>query len=174
MVHVMDSQVLLGDLGSGKTSIVVRFAKGLYYECQARISLFERLYNDNHQCYKSVQIKSLIEVTAWGLINIMFSSRRSEPPSSRRCWPWTQPPWSSTSGTPPARSATAAIVVFDISREVVGGLSSRSASSGWIGSLVGLSVCTLWISKLSCRNVHAHKISSNKLFFLFRGLGLVH
>ncbi|TVU08607.1 hypothetical protein EJB05_42016, partial [Eragrostis curvula] len=30
--------VLLGDLGAGKTSIVVRFAKGLYYECQARIS----------------------------------------------------------------------------------------------------------------------------------------
>jgi hypothetical protein len=29
-------QVLLGDLGAGKTSIVVRFAKGLYYECQAR------------------------------------------------------------------------------------------------------------------------------------------
>ncbi|OEL22133.1 Ras-related protein RHN1 [Dichanthelium oligosanthes] len=28
--------VLLGDLGAGKTSIVVRFAKGLYYECQAR------------------------------------------------------------------------------------------------------------------------------------------
>uniref|UniRef100_A0A453STW2 Ras-related protein RHN1 n=3 Tax=Aegilops tauschii subsp. strangulata TaxID=200361 RepID=A0A453STW2_AEGTS len=27
-------QVLLGDLGAGKTSIVVRFAKGLYYECQ--------------------------------------------------------------------------------------------------------------------------------------------
>ncbi|XP_066375819.1 ras-related protein RHN1-like isoform X2 [Miscanthus floridulus] len=26
--------VLLGDLGAGKTSIVVRFAKGLYYECQ--------------------------------------------------------------------------------------------------------------------------------------------
>ncbi|GJM97631.1 hypothetical protein PR202_ga14570 [Eleusine coracana subsp. coracana] len=35
----MDLQVLLGDLGTGKTSIVVRFAKGLYYECQARISL---------------------------------------------------------------------------------------------------------------------------------------
>ncbi|XP_044947181.1 ras-related protein RHN1-like, partial [Hordeum vulgare subsp. vulgare] len=27
-------QVLLGDLGAGKTSIVVRFAKGLYYECE--------------------------------------------------------------------------------------------------------------------------------------------
>lgn len=26
--------MLLGDLGAGKTSIVVRFAKGLYYECQ--------------------------------------------------------------------------------------------------------------------------------------------
>ncbi|WVZ78849.1 LOW QUALITY PROTEIN: hypothetical protein U9M48_026499 [Paspalum notatum var. saurae] len=26
--------VLLGDLGAGKTSIVVRFARGLYYECQ--------------------------------------------------------------------------------------------------------------------------------------------
>ncbi|BAF20318.2 Os06g0687100 [Oryza sativa Japonica Group] len=26
--------VLLGDLGAGKTSIVVRFAKGLYYDCQ--------------------------------------------------------------------------------------------------------------------------------------------
>ncbi|KAI5008213.1 hypothetical protein ZWY2020_009261 [Hordeum vulgare] len=26
--------VLLGDLGTGKTSIVVRFAKGLYYECE--------------------------------------------------------------------------------------------------------------------------------------------
>ncbi|XP_047055646.1 ras-related protein RHN1-like [Lolium rigidum] len=26
--------VLLGDLGAGKTSIVVRFVKGLYYECQ--------------------------------------------------------------------------------------------------------------------------------------------
>ncbi|XP_066369252.1 ras-related protein RHN1-like [Miscanthus floridulus] len=26
--------VLLGDLGAGKTSIVVRFAKGLYHECQ--------------------------------------------------------------------------------------------------------------------------------------------
>jgi Ras-related protein Rab-5C len=28
------NKVLLGDLGAGKTSIVVRFAKGLYYECQ--------------------------------------------------------------------------------------------------------------------------------------------
>jgi hypothetical protein len=36
-VHGMDSQVLL----LGKTSIVVRFAEGLYYECQARISLFD-------------------------------------------------------------------------------------------------------------------------------------
>jgi Ras-related protein Rab-5C len=39
MVKLIDSawtyeQVLLGDLGAGKTSIVVRFAKGLYYECQ--------------------------------------------------------------------------------------------------------------------------------------------
>ncbi|KAL5223662.1 hypothetical protein ABZP36_010301, partial [Zizania latifolia] len=28
--------VLLGDVGAGKTSIGVRFAKGLYYECQAQ------------------------------------------------------------------------------------------------------------------------------------------
>ncbi|XP_062233031.1 ras-related protein RHN1-like isoform X1 [Phragmites australis] len=33
-VIVQAKLVLLGDLGAGKTSIVVRFAKGLYYECQ--------------------------------------------------------------------------------------------------------------------------------------------
>ncbi|KAL6873713.1 hypothetical protein ACP4OV_013795 [Aristida adscensionis] len=34
LVAALHIHVLLGDLGAGKTSIVVRFAKGLYYDCQ--------------------------------------------------------------------------------------------------------------------------------------------
>ena len=45
-----DLQVLLGDMGTGKTSLVLRFVKGQFYDHQVLVLLFFILYNLSSYC----------------------------------------------------------------------------------------------------------------------------
>ena len=45
-----DLQVLLGDMGTGKTSLVLRFVKGQFFDHQVLVLLFFILYNLSSYC----------------------------------------------------------------------------------------------------------------------------